>query len=311
LATPRRPRNLPAPRPNPLRDLVTQKNRAIDAARERRRVQDLKNDLPSIIQERVGEQIQKLESRLITEVQELGQRAIEESAAALTDQLSGRIETLEKVSAMQTQTLASLRDTSEAAERKVSAAVDQIEHSLAGIVPGFELEPSTLPPLPPPQPDANPYTGGATAGRTMPDSRSYTGGATAGRAIPVNRPRGVPLRSLAGTVVALDDTFTLGDTMLDKMPPMPNKGRLDFMAVAPAAAGGMHPQFLPEAPSMEIVPAEALDLREAVGKNGFCPNCTSVDVRRSVRKGMFDEFLRLFSIAPFRCRSCRHKFYRF
>ena len=43
----------------------------------------------------------------------------------------------------------------------------------------------------------------------------------------------------------------------------------------------------------------------------YCPKCTSVNVRRTNRSGMWEEFLRLFFIAPFRCRSCRHKFYRF
>ncbi len=297
MATPRRPRNLPAPRPNPLRDLVTQKSRATDAARERRRVQELKSELPSIIQERVGEQIQKLESRLITEVQELGQRAMEESTNALTEQLSGRIETLEKVSAMQTQTLASLRDSSQEAERKVSAVVSHIEQSLAAVVPGFELEPSKYPP--PSENPVSPVLPAAAELHPGPESRALA---------PV-RPR-VDIRALAGTVVALDDTLSVGDVMIQKMPAMPVGGRLNFMAIAPAAAGGVHPQFLPE-PPMEMVKADAADLSEIVGKNGFCPNCTSVDVRRANRKGMFEEFLRLFSIAPFRCRACRHKFYRF
>ena len=40
---------------------------------------------------------------------------------------------------------------------------------------------------------------------------------------------------------------------------------------------------------MEVVKAEPLDISEIVGKNGFCPNCTSVDVvRRANRKGVFE-----------------------
>ncbi len=302
MATPRRPRSLPAPRPNPLRDLVTQKTRATDAARERRRVQELKNDLPSIIQERVGEQIQKLETRLITEVQELGQRAMEESTNALTEQLSGRIETLEKVSALQTQTLASLRDSSEEADRKVSAIVNQIEQNLAAVVPGFELEPSKHAPIAPPAslnvPVLPGYEAPAPPDQRPPDHRPLA-----------LRPR-VDMKALAGSLIALDDSLTLGDTMLSKMPAMPVGGRLNFLAIAPAAAGGVHPQFLPEAP-VEMVKADPVDISEIVGKNGFCPNCTSTDVRRAMRRGMFEEFLRLFAIAPFRCRACRHKFYRF
>ncbi len=145
MATPRRPRSLPAPKSNPLRDLITQKNRSVEAARERKRVQELKNELPSIIQERVGDQIQKLEDRLLTEVKEIGQRAVEESTAVISQQLNGRIETLEKASAMQTQTLASLSDSSRIAESKVSQVVSQIEQSLASVVPGFALEPSKIP----------------------------------------------------------------------------------------------------------------------------------------------------------------------
>jgi len=43
----------------------------------------------------------------------------------------------------------------------------------------------------------------------------------------------------------------------------------------------------------------------------FCPKCTSTSIRRATRSGLWEEFLRLFFIAPFRCRACRHKFYRF
>jgi len=45
--------------------------------------------------------------------------------------------------------------------------------------------------------------------------------------------------------------------------------------------------------------------------NAYCPKCTSTNVRRASRTGMWEEFLRMFFIAPFRCRACRHKFYRF
>jgi hypothetical protein len=265
LATPRRPRNLPAARPNPLRDLVTQKNRAVEAARERRRVQELKSELPSLIQDRVGEQIQKLETKLLTEVKEIGQRAIEESTAAIGHQLNGRIETLERVSALQTETLESLRDSSQIAERKVSAVVSQIEKSLATAVPGFALDPPSLPPLP--------------------EIGDF------------------------GAAPQISGSVLIGEApILLQMPPMPMGDRLRFSAVR-VTTNGVHPQFTE--PPMEIVPADPVDISEIVGRNGFCPNCTSVDVRRANRKGMFETFLRLFSIAPFRCRACRHKFYRF
>ena len=58
--------------------------------------------------------------------------------------------------------------------------------------------------------------------------------------------------------------------------------------------------------------ADPLDLEESErAAYGFCPNCTSTKVRRAYRHGLWEEFLRLFFIAPFRCRACRHKFYRF
>jgi len=272
LATPRRPRNLPAARQNPLRDLVTQKNRAAEANRERRRVQELKSELPSIIQDRVGEHIQKLETKLLSEVKELSQRTIEESTAAISNQLSGRIETLEKVSQMQTETLESLRDSSQIAERKVSDIVTQIERSLASAVPGFALDPPKMPPVP----------------QVSDSGRS--------QAISSAEP-------VTGALHAIDPPIML------QMPAMPVGDRLKFTSVA-LISNGVHPQFQPE-PEMDMVEADPLELDEVVGRHGFCPNCTSVDVRRANRKGIFETFLRLFSIAPFRCRACRHKFYRF
>jgi hypothetical protein len=78
-----------------------------------------------------------------------------------------------------------------------------------------------------------------------------------------------------------------------------------------ATASTVRPAFqIPES-STDIVRADSQELAEAVGRNGFCPNCTSTNVRRANRAGLFEEFLRLFFVAPFRCRACRHKFYRF
>jgi hypothetical protein len=53
------------------------------------------------------------------------------------------------------------------------------------------------------------------------------------------------------------------------------------------------------------------EVDEYAGRHGYCPKCTSTNLRRAYRKGLFEELLRLFFIAPFRCRACRHKFYRF
>ena len=42
----------------------------------------------------------------------------------------------------------------------------------------------------------------------------------------------------------------------------------------------------------------------------FCPKCGSTDVRRSRGEGMLAFFFSLLGRMPFRCRSCRIKFYR-
>jgi hypothetical protein len=191
-------------------------------------MQQLQSDLPSIIEGRVGQQIQKLETKLLTDFKELGQKAIEQSTAVLGEQLNDRIDTLEHVSKLQTKTISTLRDSSRIADQKVSAVVSQIEKSLADTVPGgFVLEPPAY------------------------RSRSETG------------------------------------------------------------ASSVHPQFQISREPVEMVVAGSMNMTQLVGKYGFCPHCTSTDIRRANRKGMFEGFLRLFFIAPFRCRACRHKFYRF
>jgi hypothetical protein len=211
----RNQRNTPGRRPNPLREMVADQKRVAEAARTRDRAEKLKANLPTLIEDQVGEQIQKLETKLLQDFKEMGQRAIEESTAVLNEQLSERIETLEQISSLQSRTIGSLRDSSKVAEQKVSSVVNSIEKTLAGAVPGFRLEASRYP---------------------VPQIESGT----------------------------------------------------------------------------EVIKA---DPREVLGLNGkygfFCPNCTSTNIRRANRNGMWEEFLRLFFIAPFRCRACRHKFYRF
>jgi hypothetical protein len=210
----RNQRNAPSRRANPLRDMVADQKRAAEALRARERAQQLKADLPSIIEDQVGEHMQKLESRLLQDFKQLGRRAIEESTAVLNEQLSGRIETLEQISSIQSRTIVNLRDSSKAAEQKVSSAVDSIEKTLSGAVPGFRLEASQF-----------------------------------------------------------------------------AQRRIEAQTA--------------------LIKSDALELEDVKGKYGFCPNCTSTNVRRAYRKGLWEEFLRLFFIAPFRCRACRHKFYRF
>jgi hypothetical protein len=206
---------------------MMEKYRGAETARERVRAEQLAADLPAIIENQVGSQMQKLEDKLVSEFKELGQRAVEQSTNALTEQLNSRLDTLEKVSAVQSSTLKSLHDSSKMAYDKVEQVVSSIETTLASAVPGFELEPMS-------RPAASP---------------SY-----------------------------------------------------------------VHPQFQLEA-SKKVAQKEDVDeageVEADLGKVRFCPACTSTNIRRTNRKGIFEEFLRLFFIAPFRCRACRHKFYKF
>ncbi len=210
----RNQRYTPGRRPNPLREMVADQKRAAEAARARERAEQLKANLPSLIDDQVGEHIQKLESKLLQDFRQMGQRAIEESTAVLNEQLSERIETLEQISSIQSRTIVNLRDSSKAADQKVSSVVNSIEKTLSEAVPGFRLEASQF---------------------AAPQIETHT----------------------------------------------------------------------------EVIVADPREIEESNGKYGFCPNCTSTNVRRAYRRGLWEEFLRLFFIAPFRCRACRHKFYRF
>jgi hypothetical protein len=210
----RNQRYTPGRRPNPLREMVADQKRAAEAARTRERAEQLKADLPALIDDQVGEHIQKLETKLLHDFKEMGQKAIEESTAVLNEQLSERIETLEQISSIQSKTIVNLRDSSKAADQKVSLVVNSIEKTLSDAVPGFRLEASQF---------------------AAPQIESHT----------------------------------------------------------------------------EVIKADPREIEESKSKYGFCPNCTSTNVRRAYRHGLWEEFLRLFFIAPFRCRACRHKFYRF
>lgn len=211
----RNQRNVPGRKLNPLREVLQEQQRAAEAARARQRAEKLKSELPSLIEDQVGEHIQKLESKLLNDFRQMGKKAIEESTAVINEQLNERIETLEEISSLQSRTLTNLRDSSKLAEQKVSSVVNNIEKTLSDAVPGFRLEASQF---------------------------------------------AAPL---------LDE------------------------------------------PRTELIRAEPREVDELKGQYGFCPNCTSTNVRRAYRHGLWEEFLRLFFIAPFRCRACRHKFYRF
>lgn len=203
-------------RPNPVRELIVEQRRAAEVQRTRARADKLHTELPAIIESQVGEHMQKLENRLIEDFREMGEKVVQKGAAALSEQLDERIESLERMSSFQTGTITRLQQSSRLAEQKVSSVVNSIEQHLAETVPGgFRLDPH--------YPNFYPQLEGHTTARA-------------------------------------------------------------------------------ECLDMELLPA---------GHAAYCPSCSSTDVRRAYRKGFLEEALRLFFIAPYRCRACRHKFYRF
>jgi ABC-type transporter Mla subunit MlaD len=202
---------------NPLRDLLAERNRAAELARLRQLERSARENLPTLIDERVGEQMEKLESKLVEGFREMGRKVVEQGTEALTSSLDGRISQLEQISQVQTDNVNRLRDSSRIAEQKVSGVVNSIENALSEAVPGFRLSP------------------------------------------------------------------------LSHLPP----------------------QLTPATETGELVTAQDRSVEDLRIPNAYCPKCTSTNVRRATRTGMWEEFLRLFFIAPFRCRACRHKFYRF
>ena len=92
----RNSRNILARRPNPLREIVAEQRRNAENQRDRTRAEQLQEELPAIIENQVGEHMQKLEDKLLQDFKDIGKKAVEESTAVLTSQLSGRIESLEK-----------------------------------------------------------------------------------------------------------------------------------------------------------------------------------------------------------------------
>ncbi len=128
-------------RPNPLRELLADQERSL--ARTPVHGENLTARIPSLIEDHVEEQFDRLESKLINDFRQLGQQVIEESTAAITNQLGDRIDSLEKISAMQGETLTNLQRTTRVTEARVHSAVDSIEQTLAGAVPGgFQLQKS-------------------------------------------------------------------------------------------------------------------------------------------------------------------------
>jgi hypothetical protein len=212
----RRPRNLTG-RSNPLREVLAERTRAAEITRLRQNERDFAGDSPSLIDERVGAQMDRLETKMVEGFREMGQRVVEESTNMLTSSLDGRISQLEEISQIQTETINRLRDSSKDSEQKVSGVVDTIERALGDAVPGFRLAP------------------------------------------PAHLP----------------------------------------------------PQLNSPEETRQLEKAKERSVEDLKIPGAYCPKCTSTNVRRASRAGMWEEILRLFFIAPFRCRACRHKFYRF
>ena len=203
-------------RPNPLRELLAEREGLHTPAQTGH--DGITSRLPSLIEDQVERQFDRLESKLIRDFREIGTKVIEDGTAVIGNQLGERIDSLEKISALQTETLVNLNRTTRATEARMTSAVDSIRKTLSDAVPGgFRLEPS------------------ANVTNALPEASD----------------------------------------------------------------------------AAEVVKADPRELEEQFSKVGYCPKCTSTNVRRAQRSGLFEEFLRLFFVAPFRCRACRHKFYKF
>src|SRR5579863_7853801 len=99
-----------------MRELLAERNRAAELSRVRQRDRELADDLPSLIDERVGAQMEKLETKLVEGFREMGERVVQESTNVLTSSLDGRISQLEEISLLQTETINRLRDSSRDSE---------------------------------------------------------------------------------------------------------------------------------------------------------------------------------------------------
>jgi|KBSMisStandDraft_5_1062788.scaffolds.fasta_scaffold2744512_1 ribosomal protein L37AE/L43A len=64
------------------------------------------------------------------------------------------------------------------------------------------------------------------------------------------------------------------------------------------------------APLDEQFEADEHETPAAAASRGGCPKCGSHDVRRARSEGIVATFLQLFGRWPFRCRSCRSRFFR-
>jgi formate dehydrogenase maturation protein FdhE len=53
-----------------------------------------------------------------------------------------------------------------------------------------------------------------------------------------------------------------------------------------------------------------VEIRAESNRRPHCPKCGSSDARRSRRAGLLAAFMQTLGLRPFRCRSCRSRFYR-
>jgi hypothetical protein len=67
---------------------------------------------------------------------------------------------------------------------------------------------------------------------------------------------------------------------------------------------------MPDSAGVAFGPDERARLTAVEYPSLHCPRCTSRHIRRATRTNFLEQSMRLFGLAPFRCRSCRHKFYR-
>lgn len=66
------------------------------------------------------------------------------------------------------------------------------------------------------------------------------------------------------------------------------------------------------APAQTPAPPTNAERERQLRRGTFvCWKCTSTDIRRSAPEGFYDGLLRLFFLAPFRCKKCFYRFYRF
>jgi VanZ family protein len=62
---------------------------------------------------------------------------------------------------------------------------------------------------------------------------------------------------------------------------------------------------------VQHLPFHAVGIFERMLARGLCPACLGRRVYRSRRRGVVEWFSRLIRLAPFRCGTCRHRFWRF